>query len=107
MEHTNIEEVSRGKLLLKDYLFKVVAIIILISIVMLLLKIRGDIKQHYEAFDENPFLFGAKKYNIGLGEFTTLEGQKIYFNQEKMWIEGNNNNTFENINLSLWDNKTS
>jgi len=92
----------------KDWAFKIVAIAILVFIAYQLIEIRQKVKEHYEAFDENPLLFAAKKYNIVDGRAITSSGKTFYFNQEKMWLDNpNQNSTLVNsINFSLWGNQT-
>lgn len=103
MEYTQIKKSW------KDIAFKFAALAILGFIAFNLIQIRKDVKEHYEAFDENPLLFGAKKYGIIEGRATRENGQTFYFNQEKMWLENpNQNSTISNsFNLSnLWANQT-
>lgn len=101
MEHTNIKKSW------KDIAFKIVAIAILLFIAYQLVQIRGNVKEHYEAFDENPILFGAKKYDIVSGSGVTSNGAVIQFTQEKMWVENTNTPNVINFSIStLWGNQT-
>lgn len=91
----------------KDWAFKIVAIAILLFIAYQLILINQKVRDHYEAFDENPLLFGAKKYDIVSGSGTTSKGIVIQFTQEKMWVENKNTPNVINFSISkLWDNQT-
>jgi len=93
----------------KDLPFKICLILILLFIAYSLIEVRQKVKEHYEAFDENPLLFGAKKYDIKEAKVETFSGKIFYFNQNKIWGESKNQSFFKNfsINLSeLWVNQT-
>lgn len=86
----------------KDRVFKLVVILILLFILYSLIQINLKVREHYEAFDENPLLFGAKKYDINQCTCTNSKGASFLFNQEKLWREkktGEVNYTFE-VNFS-------
>lgn len=101
MEYTNIKKNW------KDWAFKILAIAILLFIAYQLIEVRQKVKEHYEAFDENPLLFGLKKYDITHGSGTTSRGVVIQFTQEKMWVENKNTPNVINFSISnLWGNQT-
>ena len=94
----------------KDIAFKIATIIVLLFIAYELFEVRQKVKEHYEAFDENPLLFGMKKYDIVEARGTTSKGVVIFFSQDKIWIENEKQINFEvqnfNITDSLWDKQT-
>ena len=82
---------------MKINLLTIVEIILLIAIVIFIGKISLMLKNHYEAFDENPFLFGAKKYNVGICSCVTDKQVSFFFNQTAMWQEIKTHRPMQNI----------
>lgn len=105
MEHIDLRKKRR------DLIFKVLAIAILLFIAYQLILINKKVREHYEAFDENPLLFGMKKYGIVEARGTTEKGYVIFFTQDRIWQE--NIKGSKNINFSIkefediWGNLTS
>lgn len=64
------------------YLYLIVLLFILICLLIVITKVI----QHYEAFEENPLTFGAKKYEVN-SCVCTSNGKVFYFDQEKIWQE--------------------
>lgn len=60
--------------------------VVLLFILICLLYIVTLVIQHYEAFDENPLLFGAQQY--GLDSCICFADDKtLHFTQQKIWQE--------------------
>lgn len=95
MEHNDLKKKK-----LKDILFKVVTIIILGIIVFQLVQIRKDIKENIEAFDSNPLVFGANKYNLDSCA-CFIQGATVSFNKSTMWIT--RNKLQQGDNIIQWD----
>ncbi len=55
--------------------------IALLFIIVLLLVAVTKVTQHYEAFEENPLLFGAVKYDINQCTCFTNNGKTFFFDQ--------------------------
>lgn len=75
--------IQRNKILI----YKTIILIILVCIVLLLLKVVTMVKQNYEAFNENPLLYGAEKYNIEHCACYTSDNKNFFFNKNKIWME--------------------
>lgn len=89
MEYNDLKKRKR-----KDLIFKAAVLVVLIGIVFALVDIRKKVIEHYEAFDENPLLFGAKKYSID--ECSCKSGSNSFkFNQEKLWKDKTNPTYFQ------------
>ena len=77
-------------------------IVLLLAMMGLLLYIAFDVKAHYEAFDNDPLLFGAESYEINQCSCFTSSGASFLFNRTTIWQERKaRNNIFEPVNFSL------
>ncbi len=69
----------RTSLMVMIFLTLVFIFISLLYIIVLVIN-------HYEAFEQNPLLFGAKKYNINSCTCFS-KGNSFMFDQDKIWQE--------------------
>ena len=80
--------------------FLAIVYIGLIIIITLLVKVLFLVNAHYEAFEENPLLFGAGKYNIDMCSCFTDEGKTFIFNQTTIYREATAKRDF-NLTLNI------
>lgn len=88
--------------MIKDVLYKIVILILLIVIIFQLGKITTMVIQHYEAFDENPLFFGAEKYGIDSCS-CMASGKNLNFNQTSIWIIGEKSKLIYATNFSNYN----
>ena len=96
MENTN--RIKEKKLITNVHIF-----LILLLIALMLANINIEVRKHYEAFDENPLLFGAEKYEIRQCSCFTTRDASFLFNQTSIWQEKKFSSPHIPLNLSLME----